>query len=122
MEYPENNEASFWVDLFDTLNLLFHLFCRENRVPWGFTLANNLVFKKVRATLGLDRCKLCLTGAAPITKETLEYFMSLNIPVMELYGMSESSGPHTVSIDEYRIARYACVVLMDGNMDKVHFG
>ncbi|XP_054467417.1 long-chain-fatty-acid--CoA ligase ACSBG2-like [Anoplopoma fimbria] len=69
----------------------------ENQVPWGFMLANNLVFKKVRDALGLDRCKLCFTGAAPITKETLEYFMSLNIPLLELYGMSESSGPHTVS-------------------------
>lgn len=70
----------------------------ENAVPWGFTLANSLVFKKVKAVLGLDRCKLFITGAAPITKETLEYFMSLNIPLMELYGMSESSGPHTVSV------------------------
>uniref|UniRef100_A0A671UF09 long-chain-fatty-acid--CoA ligase n=1 Tax=Sparus aurata TaxID=8175 RepID=A0A671UF09_SPAAU len=71
-----------------------------NQVPWGFTMANNLVFKKVRAALGLDRCKIFFTGAAPITKETLEYFMSLNIPVMEIYGMSESSGPHTVSSNE----------------------
>lgn len=82
--------------------------CRENVVPWGFGLANNLVFKKVRAALGLDRCKICLTGAAPITKDTLEYFMSLNIPLMEIYGMSESSGPHTVSSnEEYRITRSA---------------
>uniref|UniRef100_A0A8C2W7P3 long-chain-fatty-acid--CoA ligase n=1 Tax=Cyclopterus lumpus TaxID=8103 RepID=A0A8C2W7P3_CYCLU len=73
----------------------------KNQVPWGFTLANNLVFKKVRESLGLDRCKLCFTGAAPITKDTLEYFMSLNIPLLELYGMSESSGPHTISTDTY---------------------
>ncbi|XP_068461365.1 long-chain-fatty-acid--CoA ligase ACSBG2-like isoform X2 [Clinocottus analis] len=70
---------------------------KENQVPWGFMLANTLVFKKVRESLGLDRCKLCFTGAAPITKDSLEYFMSLNIPLLELYGMSESSGPHTVS-------------------------
>lgn len=77
-------------------------------VPWGFGLANSLVFKKVRAALGLDRCKICFTGAAPITKDTLEYFMSLNIPLMEIYGMSESSGPHTVSTnEEYRITRSA---------------
>ncbi|KAM4616213.1 long-chain-fatty-acid--CoA ligase ACSBG2-like [Polymixia lowei] len=69
----------------------------EHQVPWGFMLANNLVFKKVRFALGLDRCKACFTGAAPITKDTLEYFMSLNLPLFELYGMSESSGPHTVS-------------------------
>lgn len=89
----------------------------ENVVPWGFTLSNNLVFKKVRAALGLDRCKLCCTGAAPITKETLDYFMSLNIPVKELYGMSESSGPHTVSIDEYRIG--SCGKVMPGCKTKL---
>ncbi|TNN22407.1 Long-chain-fatty-acid--CoA ligase ACSBG2 [Liparis tanakae] len=71
-------------------------------------LANNLVFKKVRESLGLDRCKLCFTGAAPITKDTLEYFMSLNIPLLELYGMSESSGPHTISTDtHYQLTRSA---------------
>lgn len=76
----------------------------EHQVPWGFMLANNLVFKKVRYALGLDRCKACFTGAAPITKDTLEYFMSLNIPLMELYGMSESSAPHTISwVNAYRI-------------------
>uniref|UniRef100_A0A673X6Q1 long-chain-fatty-acid--CoA ligase n=1 Tax=Salmo trutta TaxID=8032 RepID=A0A673X6Q1_SALTR len=69
----------------------------SNLVPWGFMLANNLVFKKVRWALGLDRCRNCLTGAAPITKETLEYFMSLSLPLYELYGMSESTGPHTIS-------------------------
>ncbi|MCJ8746867.1 hypothetical protein PDJAM_G00146680 [Pangasius djambal] len=69
----------------------------DTSVPWGFTLANNLVFKRVRAALGLDHCKHCFTGAAPITKDTLEYFMSLNIPIYELYGMSESTGPHTMS-------------------------
>lgn len=77
-------------------------------MPWGFMLANNLVFKKVRAALGLDRCKLCFTGAAPITKDTLEFFMSLNMPLLELYGMSESSGPHTISTDtHYKITRSA---------------
>jgi len=60
--------------------------------PVTFSIANKLVFKKVKGALGLDRCKICLTGAAPITKDTLEFFLSLNIPLMELYGMSESSG------------------------------
>ncbi|XP_065140477.1 long-chain-fatty-acid--CoA ligase ACSBG2-like isoform X1 [Paramisgurnus dabryanus] len=72
----------------------------DSGVPWGFTMANNLVFKNVRKALGLDRCRGCFTGAAPITKDTLEYFMSLYIPIFELYGMSESSGPHTISWNE----------------------
>uniref|UniRef100_A0A1A8FR36 long-chain-fatty-acid--CoA ligase n=1 Tax=Nothobranchius korthausae TaxID=1143690 RepID=A0A1A8FR36_9TELE len=89
----------------------------ENAVPWGFMLSNNLVFKRVRAGLGLDRCTFCCTGAAPITKDTLEYFMSLNIPVKELYGMSESSGPHTVSINQYRIG--SCGKVMPGCKTKL---
>lgn len=75
----------------------YNLMNGDTSVPWGFMLANNLIFKRVRAALGLDRCRTCFTGAAPITKETLEYFMSLNIQLFELYGMSESTGPHTLS-------------------------
>ncbi|CAN9500311.1 unnamed protein product [Ophioblennius macclurei] len=67
------------------------------RAPFGYQIAKKLVFKKVRKALGLDRCTKCYTGAAPITKETLEFFLSLDIPLFELYGMSESTGPHTIS-------------------------
>ncbi|XP_006126863.1 long-chain-fatty-acid--CoA ligase ACSBG2 isoform X1 [Pelodiscus sinensis] len=72
----------------------------SSELPVNFRLARQLVYKKVRKGLGLDRCTKCYTGAAPITKETLEFFLSLDIPVYELYGMSESSGPHTVSLPE----------------------
>uniref|UniRef100_A0A673M3C2 long-chain-fatty-acid--CoA ligase n=1 Tax=Sinocyclocheilus rhinocerous TaxID=307959 RepID=A0A673M3C2_9TELE len=85
------------------LQLILFLYS-DSSVPWGFTLANALVFKNVRKALGLDRCRTCFTGAAPITKDTLEYFMSLYIPLFELYGMSESTGPHSISWAEgYRI-------------------
>ncbi|NXV40729.1 ACBG2 ligase, partial [Uria aalge] len=69
-----------------------------SEVPVNFRLARHLVYKKVRKAIGLDRCTKCYTGAAPISRETLEFFLSLNIPVLELYGMSESSGPHTMSL------------------------
>ena len=39
-------------------------------------------------------------------REVQEYFMSINIPLMELYGMSESSGCHTLNLlqlDECRV-------------------
>ncbi|CAL1594148.1 unnamed protein product [Knipowitschia caucasica] len=68
--------------------------------PFSYHIAKKLVFKKVRKALGLQRCTKCFTGAAPITKDTLEFFLSLNIPLYELFGMSESSGPHTVSVPE----------------------
>ncbi|XP_071117767.1 long-chain-fatty-acid--CoA ligase ACSBG2-like isoform X2 [Haliotis cracherodii] len=64
-------------------------------LPFGWGIANAVVFAKIRAALGFDRCRFFISGAAPITRETLEYFLSLNIPIAEVYGMSESTGPHT---------------------------
>ncbi len=39
------------------------------------------------------------TAAAPISKETLEYFLSLGIPIYEVFGMSECTGPHVRACD-----------------------
>ena len=66
-------------------------------MPCGWTLAHLLVLNKVRKALGLDRAKLLFTAAAPISKQTLDYFSSLDIPLLELYGMSESGGALTIS-------------------------
>ena len=51
-----------------------------------------MFFKKVRQALGLDRCHFPMCSAAPISQDTLQYFMSVNIPLHEIYGMSECSG------------------------------
>ncbi|XP_044161945.1 long-chain-fatty-acid--CoA ligase ACSBG2 isoform X1 [Bufo gargarizans] len=87
--------------------------------PVKYYMAKKMVFKKVRKALGLDRCTKCYTGAAPITKDTLEFFLSLNIPVYELYGMSESSGPHTISLpDAFRIT--SCGRVISGCKTKIY--
>ena len=57
----------------------------------GRSLANKLVISKVKGALGLDRLSLALTGAAPISVGTLEFFASLGIAVHEVYGMSETT-------------------------------
>lgn len=63
-------------------------------------LADKLVFSKVREKLGFDRCKLFISTAAPISEDTLEFFHSLDIPITEVYGMSECTGPGTVSLPQ----------------------
>lgn len=60
--------------------------------PSGWSLANKLVFQKVKAGLGLDRCRIAIAGAAPMSRTCTLYFMSLDIPVYEVYAMSESTG------------------------------
>jgi long-chain acyl-CoA synthetase len=53
------------------------------------------VLSAVRGLIGLDRCELAVTAAAPIGTEVLVFFRSLGVPLSELYGMSESCGPLT---------------------------
>jgi long-subunit acyl-CoA synthetase (AMP-forming) len=73
------------------------------RRPLFYGLADRLVFSKVRRDLGLDRALVCATSAAPISFHTLEFFLSLGIPILEVYGMSECTGPATFSTpDRYR--------------------
>ena len=53
---------------------------------------SNYVFGKVRAKLGLDRCKVIVTAAAPCPPYLMEFFtVLLNGTVIQGYGMTESS-------------------------------
>jgi long-subunit acyl-CoA synthetase (AMP-forming) len=75
-------------------------------MPRFYGLAERLVFSKVRARLGFDRALICVSSAAPISEHTLEFFLSLGIPILEIYGMSECTGPGTVSLpDRFRIGK-----------------
>ncbi|KAK2087158.1 Long-chain-fatty-acid--CoA ligase acsbg2 [Saguinus oedipus] len=65
--------------------------------PMSYRMAKTLVFSKVKMSLGLDHCHSFISGAAPLNQETAEFFLSLDLPIGELYGLSESSGPHTIS-------------------------
>jgi long-subunit acyl-CoA synthetase (AMP-forming) len=74
------------------------------RRPWGHWLAERLVFSRVKERLGLARARLLVTSSAPIALETLEFFQSLGMPIMEAYGMSECSGPATMALPaRYRL-------------------
>jgi long-subunit acyl-CoA synthetase (AMP-forming) len=81
------------------------------RKPALEPLADRLVFSKLRLRLGLDRARICVTSAAPISKPTLEFFLSIGIPLLEVYGMSECSGPATYSPpDNYRTGKAGIVI------------
>ncbi|XP_052048948.1 long-chain-fatty-acid--CoA ligase ACSBG2 [Apodemus sylvaticus] len=66
-------------------------------IPMNYRMAKALVFTKVRTSLGLDNCHTFFSGASPLSQDVSEFFLSLDIPIGEIYGMSECSGPHSVS-------------------------
>jgi long-subunit acyl-CoA synthetase (AMP-forming) len=81
------------------------------RRPWTYGLADRLVFARVREQLGLDQARVRVVSAAPIARETLDFFQSLGLPLMEVYGMSECCGPATMSIPtRYRLGRAGCTL------------
>ena len=58
-----------------------------------YALARRLVFSKLRPALGMGRARICVSGAAPVGREVLEFFHSIDIPIREVYGQSEDTGP-----------------------------
>lgn len=67
----------------------------EQVKTWEFL--DQVAFKTVRQLVGLDEIELAITGAAPIPAEMLSWFRTIGVPLAEIYGMSESSGPITFS-------------------------
>eukprot|EP01129_Flabellula_baltica_P002095 TRINITY_DN11949_c0_g1_i1.p1 TRINITY_DN11949_c0_g1~~TRINITY_DN11949_c0_g1_i1.p1 ORF type:complete len:575 (+),score=144.13 TRINITY_DN11949_c0_g1_i1:22-1725(+) len=81
---------------------LWEKFCAgiSAKLPEGVTPAQ-LPDENKRAILtavGLDRMLLPMTGAAPISPKIVQFFRDLGVPVSEIYGQSEGSGPTTFNI------------------------
>ena len=66
---------------------------QEQMDTWAFLDA--VAFSQVRQLLGLDAIVVAISGAAPIPRHILEWFNAIGVPMSEIYGMSESSGPMT---------------------------
>jgi long-chain acyl-CoA synthetase len=64
-----------------------------------FEEADEELFKTVRAIFG-GRVRHATSGAAPIAREILEFFWASGVPVLEGYGMTETSTGATVSTAE----------------------
>jgi long-chain acyl-CoA synthetase len=61
-----------------------------------FERADQELFQNVRNLFG-GRIRQCVTGAAPIAREILEFFFACGVPVFEGYGMTETSTVATVN-------------------------
>ncbi|MEN0040286.1 MAG: long-chain fatty acid--CoA ligase [Pseudomonadota bacterium] len=65
-------------------------------LPFGIrakhALYDRIVFRNMRRMLGMDRIRRGASGAAPIAPQLLSWFRAIGVPVLEGYGMTESSG------------------------------
>jgi long-chain acyl-CoA synthetase len=66
-------------------------------------LADRLVLSKLRARLGLDRCRFLISGGAPLAAEIAEFFHGVGLLILEGYGLTETMAAAYVNrIDRYR--------------------
>jgi long-chain acyl-CoA synthetase len=66
-------------------------------------LANTVVFPAIRKKMVGGNLKALISGSAPLTPETQDYFSMLGISVLQVYGLTETTGictmddPHNVA-------------------------
>jgi long-chain acyl-CoA synthetase len=65
----------------------------DDETTWAFL--DEAAFRNVRELIGLDAVQYAVTGAAPIPPELIRWFRAIGVPMSEIYGLSETTGPMT---------------------------
>jgi long-chain acyl-CoA synthetase len=65
---------------------------RSLRERVTFALCYLFVFRALQNYIGLRRTHIAMTGAAPISPRIVRFFRTIGVPLVEVYGMTESSG------------------------------
>lgn len=69
----------------------------------SYELARPLVLDQLIRTMGLGRARVCVSAGGALAAETLEFFASLGIQLLELYGQTEAGG--AIAINQRKRAR-----------------
>ncbi len=76
----------------------------HEKMTWGtatqeeietYEFLDAVAFSTIRGLVGLDQLDAAVTGAAPIPAEMLAWFRTIGVPLSEIYGLSETTGPMT---------------------------
>jgi len=55
------------------------------------------LFRALKDRIGLRKCRFAVSGAAPIAPDILQWFMGIGVPIVEAYGLTESSAVGTAN-------------------------
>ncbi len=108
--------------------------------PFGLKLIYHFyhltVMRKLKERLGLERARFIISGAAPISPAILEFYHAIGIPMREVYGQTEDTGPATIHLGdnirigtvgqalpgvELKIAEDGEILVKGGNVFKGYF-
>ena len=57
-----------------------------------FGFCDQFVLKNIKKLLGLNNCRYALSGAAPISPELIDWYLSIGLDMREGWGMTETAG------------------------------
>jgi long-chain acyl-CoA synthetase len=57
-----------------------------------FHIASVLVLNNVRKLIGIHHARILFSGAAPISADLIRWYLALGIPMVEVWGMTETCG------------------------------
>jgi long-chain acyl-CoA synthetase len=60
-----------------------------------YRIARVLAIDNVRKLIGLHRARFAVTGAAPISPELVKWYLAIGVPMLEVWGMTETTGAAT---------------------------
>ena len=70
----------------------------------AYRVLDRVVGEQIRREMGLDQARLAVSAAAPIHPDLIEWFHAVGLPILQIYGQTESCGPTTANrIDNNRI-------------------
>jgi len=116
--YFTENMSSFTQNLIDTKPTIFFAVPRiltkfhqavlatMSQVQLDTTLKNpkqsEFVKKKIQASLGLDKTRALISGAAPLSESLKDWYSSIGLPITNGYGMTENCAITTVLLPEVK--------------------
>lgn len=79
-----------------------HAYRRQGQTPppWlalQHALADLLVYRKVKTAIGLGEAEVCVSAAAPLAPQVIDYLAGFDIAILEVYGQSEDTGPTSLN-------------------------
>jgi long-subunit acyl-CoA synthetase (AMP-forming) len=98
---PDARKRKIALGAIETARQVARMEAEGKPVPLGVKvkhrLFDKLVYSKIRHATGLDRTEIRVTAAAPIAPDTLHFFAGIGLPLAEVYGMTEDTGPATAN-------------------------
>ncbi|MDI9333071.1 MAG: long-chain fatty acid--CoA ligase [Cytophagales bacterium] len=63
-----------------------------------FIIAKWLALNNVRKLIGIHNARMLITGAAPISPDLIRWYLALGVPMLEVWGMTETCGASTGNV------------------------